>query len=193
VTPVRTEFVARLTEALARRAPATLDDEQAQRAAVAVVISGDAAPAILFVKRRERPDDPWSGHVALPGGFRSAADESSAKTAERETEEETGLNLVQLGERIGALDDVYPRSVRLPKVIVTPEVFTVRGRPPVQAGAEVERAEWIEVEEVFDPANRRPLVLHLADSQLTFESIVVHSLTIWGLTERVLAQLANII
>lgn len=155
--------------------------------------SVEDTPSILFVKRGERAGDPWSGHVAFPGGFRSRADDSAAATAVRETEEETGLDLARLGERLGSLDDVYPRSVRLPKVIVTPVVFLVTGRPAVSARAEVERAEWIEAAEVFDPANRRPYVLHSGGGQMVFESILVRGLTIWGLTERILAQVANIL
>jgi 8-oxo-dGTP pyrophosphatase MutT (NUDIX family) len=193
VTPLTTDFLARLAEALARRAPATLDDELAQRAAVAVVVSREEAPAVLFVKRGQRSGDPWSGHVAFPGGFRSAQDDSSSATAIRETEEETGLSLATLGQRLGTLDDVYPRSVRLPRVIITPEVFAVAGRPPVYARAEVEKAVWVPVSEVFDPANRHPFVLHLPESRVTLVSIVVQDLTIWGLTERVLNQIANLL
>ena len=193
MTPATTDFVPRLRAALARRTPATLHDEQAQRAAVAVVVSAEDAPAILFVKRGERSGDPWSGHVAFPGGFRSPADDSAVATARRETDEETGLDLVRLGEQLGLLDDVYPRSARLPKVIVTPVVFLVWGRPAVSARAEVVRAEWIEAAEVFDPANRHPYVLHAGGGQLTFESVVVHGLTVWGLTERILSQIANVI
>ena len=192
MTPATSEFLQRLRSALARRTPATLHDEQAQRAAVAVVATVEDTPSILFVKRGERAGDPWSGHVAFPGGFRSPADDSAAATAVREAAEETGLDLAGLGERLGPLDDVYPRSVRLPKVIVTPVVFLVTGRPAVSARAEVERAEWIEVAEVFDPANRRPYVLHAGESQLVFESIQVRGLTIWGLTERILSQIANL-
>jgi len=157
------------------------------------VATVEDTPSILFVKRGERAGDPWSGHVAFPGGFRSPVDESAAATAMRETKEETGLDLERLGESLGPLDDVYPRSVRLPKVIVTPVVFLVAGRPAVSARAEVDRAEWIEAAEVFDPDNQRPYVLHTGESQLVFESIQVRGLTIWGLTERILSQVANII
>ena len=193
MTPLTTDFVPRLRAALARRTAATLADAEAQRAAVAVVVAGAADPAMLFVKRREREGDPWSGHVAFPGGFSSPGDASPAVTAARETEEETGLALSRLGEQIGVLDDVYPRSRLLPKVIVTPVVFVVPDRLPVTASDEVERAFWLPVADLYASENRRPLVLELPTGRQEFDSIVLDGHTIWGLTERVLSQIATII
>jgi len=162
----------------------------ARHAAVAVVVTKEPAPALLFVKRQERNDDPWSGHMAFPGGFQ-AAGETAIETAQREAEEETGLPLARIGECIGSLDDVFPRSVYLPRVVVTPVVFLVEGRPPVTALAEVDDAVWLQAEAIFSPGNRRPLELDLPSGRRTFDSIVVGDFTIWGLTERVLSQLPN--
>ena len=148
---------------------------------------------MLFVKRREREGDPWSGHAALPGGFRSPSDISAEATAERETEEETGLALAALGERLGRLDDVFPRSVQLPKVIVSPLVFAVPDRLPVSPSSEIESALWVPMEQIFDRANRKPFLLTRAGVQLEFVSIHASGLVIWGLTERVLSQLAEIL
>lgn len=189
ITP---EFHRQLRAALERRSPATLTEEGAQRAAVAVIITAEPQPAMLFVKRRERPGDPWSGQAAFPGGFQSATDRSPATTAQRETEEETGLALATVGEYVGQLDDVYPRSVYLPRVIVTPVVFAVPTRLHVSPGSEVERATWIELRELFDPENRKPFVLSLPGGRREFESIRVGGLVIWGLTERILGQIASV-
>ena len=40
-----------------------------RRAAVAVILR-DAmrGPEVLFIRRAEHPRDPWSGHMAFPGG-----------------------------------------------------------------------------------------------------------------------------
>ena len=55
-------------------------------AAVALVLSGDPAdPEFLFIERAERKGDPWSGHMAFPGGRVEAQDESTRHTAVRET------------------------------------------------------------------------------------------------------------
>jgi len=185
-------YVERLRLALARRTSATLSDEGARRAAVAVVVSEGDEPALLFVKRRERAGDPWSGHVALPGGFASPADGSPENTAMRETFEETGLDLSRLGSHLGRLDDVYPRSLLLPRVIVTPVVFTVASRHPVAPSEEVDRALWLQIASLEDQANRGVISLDLPAGPAEFTAIHVEGLAIWGLTERILAQLAAI-
>lgn len=182
-------FLSALRAALERRAPVPLEEEGASHAAVAIVVTEEAEASILFVKRRERAGDPWSGHAALPGGYHSATDDSLAATAERETEEETGLDLARVGRRLGQLDDIYPRSIYLPRIIVTPVVFSVPARLTVSPSEEIERAVWVDVGELLDPANRRPFVLAVPAGTREFESIHVGGLVIWGLTERILAQL----
>ena len=193
VTIFTDDFVPRLRSALGRRTAATVNEEGAQRASVAVVVTAGPDPALLFVKRREREGDPWSGHAALPGGFRSPTDVSAEATAERETEEETGLALARVGERLGRLDDVFPRSVQLPKVIVSPLVFAVPDRLPVSPSNEIESAIWVPLAQIFDPASRKPFILSRAGIQLEFVSIHASGLVIWGLTERVLSQLAEVV
>ena len=193
MTSVPRPFLPCLLEYIGRRKPATVVDEAAQRAAVAVVLTDENDPALLFVKRGERAGDPWSGHAAFPGGYHAASDDSAAATAERETEEETGLALGRLGTRVGQLDDVYPQSVYLPKVIVTPVVFSVPWRLPVSPRSEIERAVWVPVEDVLHPANRRPFRLDLPTGPREFEAIHVAGLVIWGLTERVIQQLVSAI
>lgn len=179
-------FAHRLQAELLRRTPATLSDVEAQRAAVAVIVTAEAHPALLFVKRRERAGDPWSGHVAFPGGFVAPSDPSLEATAARETLEETGLVLV--AGALGRLSDVNPRTVHLPRVIVTPVVFLVSARSPVAASPEVERALWLPVAELQDPASRGSMILDRPDGNRTFPTINAGGLVIWGLTERILSE-----
>lgn len=193
VTDPNHGFPARLAEKLSQRAPIPLTDEGARHASVAIVVAAGPAPALLFVKRLEREGDPWSGHAAFPGGFRSGLGEHPVVTAQRETQEETGLDLATAGTLLGQLDDVYPRSVHLPRVIVTPCVFSVPGQLPVHAAGEIDRALWVPVVEVFDDANRRPFSLDLPGEVREFESIHVSGLIVWGLTERILQQIVTML
>ena len=64
-------------------------------AAIALVLRIGAVgePELLMIKRSEHDGDPWSGHVACPGGRMEAGDHDLTQTAMRETWEETGLKV----------------------------------------------------------------------------------------------------
>ncbi len=182
-------FVTRLEAALASRTPRRIDRPGSRRAAVAVLLTAERDPAILFIKRKERAGDPWSGQMALPGGFVAATDASLADAARRETAEETGIGLSDPRWLLGALDDVSPRSAYLPPLVVTPHVFLVPERLTATPGPEVDAAVWLRVADLYDPALRSRFSLTLGGVARDFEAIVVGGYTIWGLTERVLQQL----
>lgn len=183
-------LIDRVRAALASYRPVEADDPTAARAAVALVISRTPL-AVLLVRRRERAGDPWSGHMALPGGYSSTSDATLAVTSARETLEETGLDLAG-AELLGPLSDVAPRSPFLPPIIVRPFVWVVPAAVPAPASDEVAEVIWLEVAELFDPANRKPMVLDFPDGARSFDSIQIRGYTIWGLTERILTHFAGL-
>ena len=82
-SPALTGRLTRLKERLAHRHPTTTDDASLIWAAVAVLIAPDP-DAILLIRRADRLGDPWSGHMALPGGRREAEDPDLLATVIRE-------------------------------------------------------------------------------------------------------------
>ncbi len=190
--PVADSFAERLRGTVASRRPVRIDRQEARRAAVAILLTEGADPAILFVERKVREGDPWSGQMALPGGFAAAADASLPATAERETAEETGISVLGEGAFVGTLDDVSPRTPYLPPLVVTPCLYVVPRRLEATPGPEVESAVWLRVQALYDPGSRRPYRLEFQGAERVFESIVVGRYTIWGLTERVLRQLGGL-
>ncbi len=190
--PELTGLPERLRAALAGRERLAVERPEARRAAVAILLSGEAESAVLFIKRKERSGDPWSGQMALPGGFSSPTDRSLEETARRETAEETGISLPAEGSLAGALDDVSPRTPYLPPIVVTPFLYLLPARLAAKPGPEVDVAVWLPLAHLFDPASRRPLRLVFRGVTREFDSVVVGDYTIWGLTERVLAQLARL-
>jgi len=187
--PELASFVARLRSTLAGRTPELVDRPDARRAAVALLVAVSADPAILFIKRKERAGDPWSGQMALPGGFAAPQDASLEATARRETAEETGIELGEAATLLGALDDVSPRTPYLPPIVVRPFAFLLPERLRPLPGPEVEAAVWLPASQLFSPQYRRPFRLILPGEEREFPSIVIGDYTIWGLTERVLHQL----
>lgn len=57
------------------------------KAAVTLITDRDS---FVLIKRKERSDDPWSGHMALPGGFIKDG-ESELEASKRECLEEVGF------------------------------------------------------------------------------------------------------
>ena len=101
-----------------------------QRAAVAMVLRptpGDW-PELLMIKRSVHESDPWSGHMAFPGGREEPSDPTLLATAIRETREELGLGLVT-ARRLGSLDPVYSPSVA--PLRVDAWVFSLATVPPL--------------------------------------------------------------
>ena len=75
------------------------------RAAVAMIVRvlpGDLE--ILFIERATDVRDPWSGHLAFPGG-KVESGEQARQAAERETREEIGLAL-ESERYLGRMSDI---------------------------------------------------------------------------------------
>lgn len=182
---------AAMREALAAYAsdpddPAPVPGEALQ-AAVALVVRADARMDVLLIKRARREGDPWSGHMALPGGRRDAADRSLLDTAVRETLEEIGVDLARTGVHLGRLETVAPQSVRLPRLSVTPHVFGVpAGTIAHAASAEVETVHWVGIDQLRDPATHAQVRIPLPNGTSLFPSLRVAEDVVWGLTYRIL-------
>ena len=96
----RHPHVARLIRSLADHPPIVVQPEPGMRLAailLALRARTDGEPELLMIKRAEAEGDPWSGHVACPGGRMEPEDHDLAVTAVRETLEETGDDIARDG------------------------------------------------------------------------------------------------
>ena len=127
--------------AVERPAPAHDEDGDVRQAAVAVVLreGGDGAE-MLFIKRAEKPGDPWSGHMAFPGGHRDPGDATLRDAAVRETAEEIGLD-ISAAKVLGELPRQTPMSIRR-RMSVAPFVFEIAGDPAFTLNHEVAATVW---------------------------------------------------
>ena len=185
--------LAAVRRALAGHQPQLAAAAGARPAAVSLVlVDGPAGAEILLIKRAERAGDPWSGQIAFPGGRQDPEDRDLLATAVRETREETGVELAA-AERLGVLDDLVPRSVTLPLVIVRPFVFALPRRPVLTTNAEVQRAFWVALARLSEPAVQSQLTITLKDGVRTFPAYRLGEDIIWGMTERILTPFVHTI
>ncbi len=183
-------------QALASALQAHLRLEEAEEdglrwAAVALVFRGTtlADAELLFIRRAERDGDPWSGHVAFPGGRRDRADETLDVTARRETREELELNLDVDATFLGVLDDLRPRSAALPSIAVRPFVFVLTRDVALIPNHEVHSTFWVPVSELRDPSRATEHVFERGGARMRFPAYRSGDDVVWGMTERIVTQL----
>jgi len=141
---------------------------------------------LLLIERATREGDPWSGHMALPGGHRDATDSDLGATAERETLEEVGLDLRLHGERVGRLTDTTP--VRGVPLAVRPYVYLLVERPTLFLSSEVRKALWVPVAPLISGARHTTHTLVRGDQRFEFPAWDIDGHRVWGLTYRVLDE-----
>lgn len=183
--------IRRLANALAAREAQRHDpDDPVRRAAVALLLRLGAAGALelLLIKRAEYASDPWSGHVALPGGRQEPGDATLLHTAIRETREEIGIDIPGQGMVLGVLDELGPSTPRLPPLTILPHVAIVERALPLTLSREVADAFWVPLALLRDPAASREVDLDLATGVRRVRSLSYKEHIIWGLTERILRQ-----
>ena len=189
--------VRRLRAALAARPGIGIDASDGLRrlAAIALVLRPGLGPAeaadpeLLMIKRAEAEGDPWSGHVACPGGRMEPGDHDLEQTAIRETWEETGVDLARDGRVLGALDDISPRTPTLPPIIVRPYVAVVKPELEIVQSSEVAEAFWVPLAALRERAAWGTAMVPIRGAGERQVTAFRHgAYTVWGLTERVLRQ-----
>jgi 8-oxo-dGTP pyrophosphatase MutT (NUDIX family) len=150
-------------------------------------------PELFFIQRAEYEGDPWSGHIAFPGGRSEPGDGSLLETAMRETLEETGIDLRGRAEVLGALDDLRPRTVRLPAVVVRPFVFLVAEVGEPVLSDEVAGAFWVPLSVLLDRSVWRDARVKAGDVEISRFAFHHEGYVVWGMTERILSGLLGLL
>jgi len=160
----------------------------APRAAVAVLVRGlgSSDPRVLLGRRRDDPRDPWSGHVALPGGRREPSDRDLLDTAVRECAEEAGIRLGR-ARAVCALPDEFAGRVTGANLPVRPWLFDVDAdTEPAIGDGEMGRWEWLPLS-ALDDASLRTAVRPRPDLELP--GLARDGAVLWGMTLRILERL----
>lgn len=162
------------------------------QAAVALIRTSGPDPEYLLLRRTVNPEDPWSGHFALPGGRREAEDQAILETAIREAFEECGIAL-----KPWHLVEPLPLAIAggwLGRpLVVAPFLFEVEEKPPLfLQDLEIAEYHWLPLSYLLDPVNRSNAALSGNHPEVLFPCIRVGTGAIWGFTYGVLNSILEL-
>jgi len=158
-------------------------------AAVLVPLIDHTAGMSVLLTQRTHDLPSHAGQISFPGGRRGAEDRSPEDTALRETEEEVGILRHQI-EVVGRLTLHETRTGYrvMPVIGVIDPPLTLRPQP-----SEVAHIFEVPLDFILDPANHRLEAYKGAQSGRKYRAIPYGDHYIWGLTARVLFELANVL
>ncbi|WP_241505982.1 NUDIX hydrolase [Parahaliea mediterranea] len=165
-----------------------------QRSAVAMILGQhQGGPHILMIKRAERKGDPWSGHMAFPGGRMDPVDAHGFAVANRETEEEVGVRLADCARYIGRLSDIRARPRwGVLGLAVSPFVFRLEQEVDFTPNYEVAEVVWVPLALLLNADNRQTMVWERGRLKLTLPCYFYEGRRIWGLSLMMLDELLGL-
>lgn len=173
-----------------------------KEAAVALVLRElPAEPAadieLLMIRRAEHPGDPWSGHMALPGGRRDPTDSSLVHTALRETYEEVGLPLERIGTLIGCLPRLPAVARGRPvEMTIQPFIFQLTGSATPRVNHEVAEVLWVSLEQLRSGSADTFIDVPLRGPTAPLTKLPAWSIgdrIVWGLTHRMISTFLELL
>lgn len=186
--------ILQLAAALSEHATVEVTDLAGRRAGVAILIrlGANGNLEVFFIQRSEYEGDPWSGHVAFPGGREEPGDATLYDTAARETREETGIDIHVHGQLLGALDDLRPRTVTLPTLIVRPFVVLLADPPEPVLSDEVANSFWVPLTVLMDRSVWRDTTVAAGGQEISRFAFHHEGYVVWGMTEVMLSGLLGL-
>jgi len=180
--PPRSPSISELLE------PHGIDSPPTSGAGAAVMIvarEGARDVEVLLIERAERPDDPGSGQIALPGGHVEPSDPDLRATALRELAEEVGLTESDLRAPIRYVGVAEARWFK------TSVGIFAAGLGP--SGAHAQRASVSEVASVFWlPRSTLSVTERVARptsaGAVEVDATLFEGHVLWGFTRRVLRE-----
>ena len=183
----RRDLTVRLHDRLATLSDAPPPTDQADAAVLILLGFGTKGLEVLAEQRADRPGDPWSGQVGLPGGHTEPGDRSLTETVLRELREEVGIRASDLdgppklfdtrrarpsGLRVGVFVGSLQKSVESFGVLNPTEVATTF---------------WLSLD-ALDHIESRPRTTALGE--IYVDTVVYEGHIVWGFTLRVLQDFA---
>lgn len=170
---------------LAEGAPAPLDPSVKHASVAAVLLPRGE---LLFIRRAEHPGDPWSGHIAFPGGRLEPHDDGPRGAAVRETAEEIGLDL-RPADYLGALAPL--QAITGMGLVVHPFVWSLGHEPELRLNYEVQSVHRIALDALLEGHERGEFPFTWAGREVVLPRVDFDGVRLWGMTLRVVDELLH--
>jgi 8-oxo-dGTP pyrophosphatase MutT (NUDIX family) len=172
-----------IEERLAGSTPELDPNPTKLKAAVALVLRETGADLeALFIRRAEHDADPWSGHLAFPGGRIDPGDVDARAAALRETLEEVSLDLCE-ARPLGQLSDVLGQAEA---IRVSAFVYAIEGDPTLIPNYEIREAFWTPLSLCNDPARQQMREFTYLEHSMELPTIRLledeRAPVLWGIT-----------
>lgn len=147
----------------------------------------------LFIKRSAYEKDPWSGHMAFPGGGVDATDATPLDAAMREVEEEVGL-VLNASDLVGAVPEIRASARgQMMNLQVYPFVFLKAGEVSLRLNEEVASTVWVPMDLILDESRHGRFINHYKDKSVEMSCIEYQGYRIWGMTYRMIQNLIQLV
>lgn len=182
---------------LAHHQPDPSPIEPISRAAVAMILKPHERDLqMLFIHRAHHPQDPWSGHMAFPGGRQDPEDLDLSFTIYRETKEEVGIDLNLHSEYLGRMTELQAMARGKPtSMTVAPFIYLVSSDvSPEPDPVEVQDTIWVPLAFMQQQGVERIVSRPTPDgSAMQVPALEYGGKTIWGLTYRMLRNFLELL
>lgn len=158
------------------------------QAAVAALFAPRSPLELLLIRRATNEHDPWSAHMAFPGGRRDSSDSTLLDTARRETLEEIGVDLEHDAELLGVLPTQSLDRAE-GRLTVQAFVFALTSDPVLTTNHEVQKVVWLPVAGLASGSRDTTVVHEYRGSRLRFPAWDLDGDKVWGLTYRMIQSL----
>ena len=167
----------------------------ARRAGVALILKALGKDlSVLFIQRAVREEDPWSGHIAFPGGHYDRSDADVLQTVVRETKEEVGISLTP-SNCVSQLPFEKPYMSDQPTdLVVLPHVFVLTHEPDINVNHEVSEVIWVPLAPLASGELITHKTVHFNRNEYQLPGFLLNNKQfVWGLTYRILQRFFSIV
>jgi len=150
---------------------------------------------VLMIERSHRKGDPWSGHMAFPGGVSERHDVNPFATARRETREETGIDVLGL-RCLGHLSELRTHTRQRgahASLRIRPYVFAVNLPLSVRLNHEAVDSIWLPLDFLADHGNRDHMHWRWRNRDVQLPCYRYQGKTVWGLSLQMLDELVEVL